>query len=710
MKSLNELQKVVKSVVFGDMRAIWIEEKGKVDFVILPEKMVKRVPKHRRDTNKTVACRVLHKIWEIDFPTTRVENAIQYHISGDPQAGVSANGSCMRESKSLDRIKSYSFVDIPNGVELHMLDDRKLESIQSVTWQPGDKFLRVSTRLVNKGKKALNVEYLTSFSLGGLSPLVSDDGAGKYDIYRWHSNWSAECRMEKVSAENAGLERSWAGFQRRSMRFGQCGTTPARDYFPMVALRDKSSGVIWGAALDVFGSWQLEVTRLLDQIYISGGLADKDFGHWIKTLAPGETFVAPEAALSCVRGDIEALQNRMVGYSEGEVRKNEEDLPIIFNEWCTTWGKPYPENLLPVAKKLDQYPVRYFVMDDGWFRKDGYGIGDWVIAADKYPDGFKNFVETLRGKGYIPGIWFEFENAVEDARIFKEKPEWFLHLNGDRIQTGIRSFLDFRRPEVIDYLAEKVISFLKENHIGYLKVDYNAPTGYGCDGAESPGEGLRQHVECVVGFFRRILAELPELVLEICASGGNRISPAWLRLGALVSSSDAHEGVEIPLVAGNTAAMLPMRKNQIWAVLHPEDDDNRFYYSLSAGFLGRLCLSGEISKLTKKQTKLVKEACQLFRKVVPLLQQGDNHNIRKIGASYLAPTGYQVFLRQNDDLAMAVVHTFGKAPAKISFTIPEKWHLDDSFMPPEVVCTRKGNKLILSKLTDFQGMVLFFSK
>lgn len=89
--------------------------------------------------------------------------------------------------------------------------------------------------------------------------------------------------------------------------------------------------------------------------------------------------------------------------------------------------------------------------------------------------------------------------------------------------------------------------------------------------------------------------ELPELVIEICSSGGHRLSPAWMQLGTMASFSDAHESIEIPIIAANTARMIPMRHNQIWAVLHPDDDDRRLGYSLAAGMLGRLCLSGEVA-------------------------------------------------------------------------------------------------------------------
>ena len=41
---------------------------------------------------------------------------------------------------------------------------------------------------------------------------------------------------------------------------------------------------------------------LAERVPLSGGLADYEFGHWRKTLAPGETFTTPVAHLACVAG------------------------------------------------------------------------------------------------------------------------------------------------------------------------------------------------------------------------------------------------------------------------------------------------------------------------------------------------------------------------------------------------------------------------
>ncbi len=708
---------LVKKQLFGDMLALWYEETGdvaqptvgagkRIEFQLIPAAMEKKIASHRRDTNDTVACKVLHKIWNMEFLAARPENAIQYKISGDANAWLYAAGSSMRNSESVEQLKEYEICDLPDGVQLVMRDPRGIVARQSVRYREGDRFVTVSTSVENCGKEDITLEYLASFSLGGLSPFQPDDGPGAYKIARWRSNWSAEGRLDVQRAEELGLERSWAGFCQRNLRFGELGMTPVRDFFPQTALIDEKSGVAWGAVIDSLSSWQMEVSRTLDSLNLSGGIPDREFGHWKKILAPGETLESVAAAVTVVAGDVEDVQNRLVGFGQGEVKKSEEDLPIMFNDWCTTWGKPYPPYLLPIADMLKRYPIRYFVMDDGWFRKDGYGIGDWVVVPDQYPQGLKAFVAEIRAKGYIPGIWFEFENAVDSSKLYQEKPEWFLQFDGKRLRTGIRGFLDFRKQEVIDYLAEKVIAFLKENDIGYMKVDYNSPTGYGCDGAESKGEGLRQHTLGVEKFFKMISEALPELVLEICASGGHRLSSAWMRLSSMASFSDAHEGVEIPIIAANTASLIPVRKNQIWAVLHPEDSDDRLRYSLAAGFMGRLCLSGDLAPLSEAQKLIVEEACDFYRAAVPVLKEGDNRLFRDISPAWLAPQGIQLFTRRNATQCLAVLHSFENAPSEFAAELPGKWKIKHLFGAENIALQLDGSFLSFAGIKDFQSVAI----
>lgn len=73
----------------------------------------------------------------------------------------------------------------------------------------------------------------------------------------------------------------------------------------------------------------------------------------------------------------------------------------------------------------------------------------------------------------------------------------------------------------MQYLDERVIGMLKKYGFEYLKVDYNDTMGVGCDGWESPGEGLRQNVLAAQEYFQKIAREIPGIVIEnVCSSIG----------------------------------------------------------------------------------------------------------------------------------------------------------------------------------------------
>lgn len=138
--------------------------------------------------------------------------------------------------------------------------------------------------------------------------------------------------------------------------------------------------------------------------------------------------------------------------------------------------------------------------------------------------------KKYRARGMIPGIWMEFECIRSKAKRYSEKFD-YLNLTKDGIVVNNAAsncaptkFLDFRKPEVIDYLDKTVIQFLKDNNIGYMKVDYNANIGLGCDGSDSLGEGLREHMQAVYEFFRLIKKKLPDIIIENCSTGGSRLS------------------------------------------------------------------------------------------------------------------------------------------------------------------------------------------
>jgi len=591
-----------------------------------------------------------------------------------------------------------------------------LRCAHHLSWSAGSPVFASRVAVRNSGKNPVTLEMLASFSLGGITPYAADDAPDRLLVHRYRSNWSAEGRLDTQPVEELHLERSWIGHGIACERFGQVGSMPVRGFFPFVAVEDRAVGVLWGAQLACPGSWQMEVFRRDDFVALSGGLADREFGHWWKRLEPGEAFETPVATLACVRGDLDQLAQRLVSAQEIPLAGQpgiENQLPIVVNEWCTSWGNPSEENLSALAKRLEGTPAKYLVIDDGWAERPADAAlqanGDWIVNKRAFPGGLAATCQAIRRRGLIPGIWFEFEVCNPGSKAFGLS-DHHLRRDGRVLQVGNRRFWDFRDPFTFDYLTRKVIHLLRDNDVGYLKVDYNDTIGFGVDGAESPGEGLRQHLAGVQAFFRKLRGELPDLVIENCSSGGHRLEPSMMGLCAMGSFSDAHETREIPIIAANLQRLILPRQSQIWAVLRRADTPQRLAYSLAATFLGRMCLSGEVHDLSPAQWKLAVSAMELYRRVYPVIRGGRSTFHGATGKSWRHPRGWQAVLRtsENATRALLVAHTFAR-PFPPSVSIPlsgGRWEMEETWPASHGLAAKlAGSRLQLELNGAFRAVV-----
>jgi alpha-galactosidase len=559
---------------------------------------------------------------------------------------------------------------------------------------------------------------LASFSLSGLTPFDLADAPERLAAHRIRSAWSSEGRIESRLLEELQLERSWTGHAPMSERFGQVGSQPVRGFFPFVALEDTAAGVCWGVQLEIASSWQLEVYRRHDDACISGGIADREFGHWWKTVEPGGSFTTPKAAVAVVSGDIEDLCHSLTSLQERAALLQpsiENELPMVFNEWCSSWGKPTRDNLLATADRLAGTRTRYLVIDDGWAEKIGEGIqqnGDWNVNLTAFPGGLAAICADIRSKGFIPGLWFEFEVCTEGTKAWL-KTDHHLHRDGEVLRVGTRRFWDFRDPWTFEYLGEKVIRLLKDNGFGYMKVDYNETVGIGVDGTESPGENLRLHVLGVQEFFREVRRQIPDIIIENCSSGGHRLEPSMMAVCGMGSFSDAHETTDIPIIAANLQRVILPRQSQVWAVLRKGDSRQRLCYSLAATFLGRMAISGDLAELSQEQFAVLRLAQDFYHSVVPVIRNGKSRRFGSSGPSYRHPRGWQAVRRESGDgrKILLVVHSFADAPEDtLSVPLPAgRWKLAAGFNPPAGIELSPG-MVSLGSLPDFTGCALVLER
>lgn len=671
----------VKSYQLGSVFAVYlITDSGRVSLLLLPENRRDRLAENwKLGPGKWDVRGEYIREWR---PGSLVQLHLRHH------ARSRANGSTMKCSQSTDQLKFVSQrqeeTEGRETIVTVLRAEEGYEITHTLGREKGVDALWCETVFTNTGERTLELELLTSFCLENLSPLQLDnDQTGKLMLHRFYGSWALEGRHVCVPVEELGLQKPWASPFPKGERFGSVGSWTAQRYFPTAALEDSENGVVWGASLESMSSWQMELTRDGDTLSFSGGLADAETGAWMKRVAPGESFAAPRARLAVVCGDIQdACQTLLELQDLAAEQYGEEGLPVVFNEYCSSWGNPTQEKELQYAALLRDKGIRYLVIDAGWSlgSHEQWGNGEWLPDTGRFPD-FKEMNRQLRAMGLIPGLWFEFEVTTEGSRVFShDYDSMHLQREGEVIRFGTdRSFWDFRNPKVVDFLTEHVINLLKDNGFGYLKVDYNGNIGLGCDGAESLGEGLRQQMEGVRRFFEKIRQEIPDIVIENCASGGHRMEPAMMSITALSSFSDAHEAREIPLIAGNLQSLCIPRQNLIWAVLRADDGRERLEYSLAAAFLGRICLSGDIERLSADQWDIVTGGIRFYQRAESVLLRGKTRVFREGVTHIRHPEGLQAVLRENEREALVVFHGFEQPPKEYLVPLGGDWEISEVF-------------------------------
>lgn len=614
-----------------------------------------------------------------------MESLIQYKLTGDIYNEAYAGGCSMRNGESVRKLKFSEQTDEFVGEQLQvntiMMDEDGHRLIHHLVWLKNMPYVRISCTFENQSKTNCCLEMFESFSLGGLSPYMQGDGNGTLWLHRVRSVWSQEGRHEAIPVEDLQLEPAWDPHAVRCERFGQAGSMPVNRFFPFAAIEDRKNHVFWGAQIAHPSSWQMEVYRKDNGLALSGGLADRELGHWMKQVNPGKNFTTPEAIVSTAHTnsfDIFTGRLTTAGLVEGFLKapESEQDLPIVFNEYCTTWGNPSHENICEIVDAIKGKGFKYFVIDCGWYKENGIpwdiGMGDYEVSKELFPGGMEKTVQVIKDAGMVPGIWFEIENVGSASRAY-HLTEHLLHKDHAVLTTYFRRFWDMQDTWVDEYLTDKVIGTLKKYGFGYMKIDYNETIGIGCDGAESPGEGLRKNMEASVSFIEKIKEEVPGIVLENCASGGHRLEPKLMSVMSMASFSDAHECEEIPIIAANLHRVIHPAQSQIWAVIRQDDSLKRIAYSISNTFLGRMCISGDVTQLAPEKWNLIEQGISFYGKIKDIIKEGQSYRYGPKIKSARHPEGWQALLRVGKNKqAYVVIHVFGgELPEVIEIELPE---------------------------------------
>lgn len=704
------MSEVIKKIYrFGDMSGVFVTIDGVTEFVLVPYGYENRLNEEKLQGVSPLGC-IIDR-----------EPMLHIALTGDGYSRDFTSGTTMRNADTAFalQLKQQTLSEENGEIVLcsRFETEHGLVAKNYLILNDKEKAIVTYNELENNGEEVM-VEAFPSFNLSCISPFERFHDPKDMILHKLISNWSGEGLLYSVSTDRLAFEPSWSGLGVRTEKWCQIGSMPARGQLPFVALEDKKNGVCWAAAMEAPASWNMETVFRNGNLSIGGGMADFITGHCRRSLKKGETMCTRKAYITVVSGGLNEACDRLVKTCDNRsgIKACEKSLPVIYNEYCYTWGRPTEEKLREQLKTAKSLGCKYFVIDDGWFVNDygdGRGVlGDWQVNKESFPHGLKSFAEEAEKYEMKLGLWFEFESVSLQSDVYRRHPDWMLTYAGKTIIHRGRTFLDFRKAEVKEYVRERVIGTLRENNIGYMKVDYNDNIGLGCDGAESYGSALQDHIEEVLSFFEEIKRALPDLILEVCSSGGMRHEPRFLRLADMVSFSDAHENASGVAVACNLHRYIPPRKMQIWATIRDEYTIEDIRFTVAKAMLGRYCLSGNLATKSEEVLQELGKSVEFYRSLTPTILDGTTIDIAtdEIG-SYLMSKGRVWLVRESLDKKEKLVYAYAiEAPcARFEIKVGD-YVVQDAYNMPKDMLVNNGKLVFTGANVPLWGCVIRLTK
>lgn len=511
------------------------------------------------------------------------------------------------------------------SLTIEMLSEHRLQIKYRLQFYKNTAMVRVWSTLKNTGNEPVGIDYVSSFYYGG----VCKNGAQKYYDKTVamvpRNSWANEAQWTRQDIRELGLsEMPVHGYNlpdRGSNRYsyGNCGSWSTGEYLPMGILQDKETGEVFYFEIDHSGSWNIEYGSDVGENLYVALLGPNDESFWWKNLKPGESMQTVPAAFGvCLGGENEAIAN-LTRYRRAIRRPNRDDevCNVVFNDYMNClMGDPTEEKEKQIIDLAAELGCEYYCMDCGWYDDGPWweGVGEWRESKKRFPHGMKTVTDYAKQKGLRMGLWLEIESMGTKCRTAKELPDdWFFCLHGKRRTENRRYLLDFRNCDVRKYCMDVVDRLIADYGVSYFKIDYNVTTGPGSDiHADSPGVSLQEHYEALYDWIREIYRKYPDLVIEACSSGAQRMDYGLLSLHSLQSTSDQTDYVLNSYIASNVASALTPEQGGMWVYPY-EDNREHVIYNMVNGLLLRPYISGLVWNMSQDNLNLMKEGISLYK-------------------------------------------------------------------------------------------------
>lgn len=401
------------------------------------------------------------------------------------------------------------------------------------------------------------------------------------------------------------------------------GTWPASEYLPMGAFENEAAQECMLWQIETAGSWNTEISDIDGAFYVQLSGPSANENQFTKYLATGDCFCSVPCAVA-VGVNFESAVQEMTQYRRTIRRKNaaNERPAVIFNDYMNClFGDPTTQKLLPLIDAAADAGCDIFCVDCGWYDDGPWwdGVGEWLPAKGRFPEGIAFVMNRIREKGMVPGLWLELEVMGIHCPLADKVPdEWFFQRSGHRVIDHGRFQLDFRNPGVRAHASDVIRRLVQDYGVGYIKNDYNINAGVGTEWmADSPGEGLLAHTRAYLAWLDEIFTTYPDLIIENCGSGGMRMEYSLLQRHSIQSVTDQTDYIKMAPIACNCMSALTPEQAAIWSYPLSEGDAEETIFNMVNAMLMRVHQSGHLAELSEPRLAIVQEGIAYHKRIAP---------------------------------------------------------------------------------------------
>jgi alpha-galactosidase len=260
-----------------------------------------------------------------------------------------------------------------------------------------------------------------------------------------------------------------------------------------------------------------------------------------------------------------------------------------------------------------------------------------MVCKKKLPNGVEGLIETSKKYGIKFGIWIEPEMTNQKSELYEKHPDWVLRQEEREPvmgRGGTQMMLDMTNPAVQEHVFKVVDDLMQANpEIYYMKWDANFSIANAASLYLPKKKQSHLYIEYHRGLIKtleRIRAKYPDLVIQLCASGGGRLNYAYFPYFNECWTSDNTDAIQRLFIQWGVSQYYPSNVMAAHVSASPNHQTRRvtpLKFRFDVAMTGRLGMEMKPSDLSEKEKEFAKNAIATYKSIRPVIQQGDLYRL-----------------------------------------------------------------------------------